>query len=213
MIEHKDDACGIYIILNTTNNKFYVGSSKSIYYRLRRHLCDLRKNRHKNPILQNSFNKYEENSFIGFVLDICKEGELQNLEKYYIDTLKPIFNVQLDPIRQPKTKKMKEKISKSLKKGYKDGSILPTRTRGVVAYSYTGEIYYFKQVKECVKELNLSTTRVYAVLTKKQPHTKGFQIFYSDEKEHVLVDLDLKIGNSGCLESKIQTRYKRPMPE
>jgi len=211
MIKHNEDACGIYAIVNITNNKFYIGSSKSIYYRTRRHLSDLRKDRHKNPILQNSFNKYGDESFKWVIIDICTENELQNLEKYYIDILKPIFNIQKNPIRQPKTKEMKKKISKSLKNGYKNGTILPTRTREVVAYSHTGEIFHFNQVKECVKELNLSTTRVYAVLNNEQIHTKGYQIFYKDEKEHNLVKLNLQIGNSGYLERDIQTRYQKPV--
>jgi len=42
---------GIYCIKNIVNDKFYIGSSIHIYYRLRRHKSDLIKKTHANPIL------------------------------------------------------------------------------------------------------------------------------------------------------------------
>jgi group I intron endonuclease len=54
----------VYKIENTANGKFYVGSTtKSIKRRYSEHLCQLNKNSHKNPHLQNSFNKYGKDCF------------------------------------------------------------------------------------------------------------------------------------------------------
>jgi len=53
--------CCIYAIKNSDNNKIYIGSSKSFYKRLNKHINNLRKNIHSNNHLQNAFNKYGEN--------------------------------------------------------------------------------------------------------------------------------------------------------
>lgn len=55
---------GIYCILNLKNQKKYIGSSKDIQERIINHKGMLRNNKHYNPILQNSYNKYGKNNFI-----------------------------------------------------------------------------------------------------------------------------------------------------
>lgn len=45
---------GIYKILNTANNKVYIGSSININNRWAKHKALLRHNKHENPKLQNS---------------------------------------------------------------------------------------------------------------------------------------------------------------
>lgn len=49
---------GIYFIINIITQKYYVGSSKDIKRRVRCHFNNLDKNKHINPYLQNSYNKY-----------------------------------------------------------------------------------------------------------------------------------------------------------
>lgn len=86
--------CCIYKIINTTNSKIYVGSA--IYFAGRKglHLFELRNNKHKNRHLQASFNKYGESSFIFERLeDLTNENLLIEREQYYIDTLKPQYNI------------------------------------------------------------------------------------------------------------------------
>jgi hypothetical protein len=206
----KENYCGIYAITNNKSKKVYIGSSVSVYYRTRRHLCDLRKNRHKNSHLQNSFNKHGEKCFSIVKIDVCKEDRLLYLEKYYIDVLKPKYNIQLNPIRQIKTPEMRVKISNSLKNGYRNGTIKPTKQSKVSVYNSDGSfLVEFNSIKECIETLKLSKTRVHQVLNKKQAHTKGYQIFYSN-KEHNPKKLNLTIGNSGYLETDIMERYQKP---
>ena len=50
--------CGIYKIVNKIDGKYYVGSSKHIYKRWRKHKSLLRHNKHLNDYLQNAFNLY-----------------------------------------------------------------------------------------------------------------------------------------------------------
>lgn len=56
---------GIYVIINTCNNKVYAGKTeKSFKYRYNCHLWALKKKCHDNKHLQNSFNKYGSDAFI-----------------------------------------------------------------------------------------------------------------------------------------------------
>ena len=84
---------GIYSIINTINNKMYIGSSKHLSKRKTRHFYDLRNNKHHNVILQRAFEKYGETSFTFEVIEYCSEEELFKLEQYYIDTLAPEYNI------------------------------------------------------------------------------------------------------------------------
>jgi group I intron endonuclease len=62
----------IYKITNKLNMMFYIGRSVNVEKRLKQHRWDLKANRHHNPKLQNSFNKYGEENFefsIAFIED------------------------------------------------------------------------------------------------------------------------------------------------
>lgn len=117
-IKHKDllNKSGIYKLIIKDN--FYIGSSKNLYYRLREHLSKLRANTHKNPHLQNCFNKYEENEFICEIVEYCNINILIEREKYNIDILNPNLNVVRNPINICITEESKIKISSSLKNYY-----------------------------------------------------------------------------------------------
>lgn len=81
---------GIYIIECIGNNKKYIGSSINVDTRLKQHKSKLKKNKHDNPYLQNSYNKYGLSLFIFKSLENCLEPELLDLENKYIllfDTL------------------------------------------------------------------------------------------------------------------------------
>jgi group I intron endonuclease len=84
---------GIYKILNIKNNKFYIGSSKNLIKRKNQHFLFLKLNIHHNKHLQNSWNKYEPENFIFEILEICDQGDLLIKEQYYIDTLRPHYNI------------------------------------------------------------------------------------------------------------------------
>ena len=77
--------CGIYYIQNTVTKQIYVGQSKELNVRKRKHLLDLRNNRHYNTYLQNSFNKYGESNFSYGVIEHCEVSELDELEIAYIN--------------------------------------------------------------------------------------------------------------------------------
>ncbi|SRR6266852_3028017 len=83
---------GIYCILNIKTNKAYIGSAVNISKRWILHLHQLRKNKHYNKYLQNSWNKYGEENFKFEILEYCNKEELLTKEQFWIDWLSPKYN-------------------------------------------------------------------------------------------------------------------------
>ena len=80
------DKQGVYQIKCVTSNKIYIGStSTSFIKRLNHHLSMLRVNKHKNPYLQNAWNKYGEDDFEFSIIEICAKEYCLEREQYYID--------------------------------------------------------------------------------------------------------------------------------
>lgn len=65
----------IYQITNMLTGDFYIGSSQSFARREWQHRYALRRNEHKNPHMQASWNKYGEEAFVFEVLEEVPEGE------------------------------------------------------------------------------------------------------------------------------------------
>jgi group I intron endonuclease len=78
---------GIYMILNTVNNKKYIGStSRTLKQRKAEHVSDLRNNKHHSDHLQKSYNKYGEDSFEFIVIEYIEDkSKLIEREQLWID--------------------------------------------------------------------------------------------------------------------------------
>ena len=109
---------GIYLITNTTNGKIYIGSSNNIEHRWNRHKSHLKNNNHVNIHLQNAWNKYGESSFKWEIIHII-EDDILECEQFYLDTLKPDYNISICATSNFKglhhTEESKTKISESRK--------------------------------------------------------------------------------------------------
>lgn len=84
----------IYKITSIVNNKIYIGSAVNFTKRKANHINDLSKNLHANKILQNNVNKYGIDNLKFDIIE--KITNIENLilrEQFYIDTLKPEFNI------------------------------------------------------------------------------------------------------------------------
>lgn len=81
-------AVGIYSITNIHTGKVYYGSSNGIEKRWSGHRSKLRKGRHPNPHLQNSWNKYGESSFVFRIEEELPPECLQQIEQNYLDWCK-----------------------------------------------------------------------------------------------------------------------------
>ena len=78
----KNTKSGIYLIINTINGKFYIGSSCDIPRRFRSHRKCLNKNTHDNIHLQNAWNKYGESNFSFEIYTNCFPNELLLNEQF-----------------------------------------------------------------------------------------------------------------------------------
>jgi group I intron endonuclease len=84
---------GIYKIENIINGKIYIGSSTQLIRRFKTHKERLLKNKHANIILQRSWNKYDEKAFIFTIIEYCTKENIVEREQYYLDSLKPYYNI------------------------------------------------------------------------------------------------------------------------
>lgn len=115
---------GIYKITCLINSKFYIGSAycinaseskKGFLGRLNRHLYALKANKHRNRILQNSFNKYGIESFVFEIIEVCNPNECIAKEQYYLDTLQPFdpvgFNICKSSLSNNKKENFKNRTT------------------------------------------------------------------------------------------------------
>lgn len=86
---------GIYQITNILNGKFYIGSAVDLNQRKGIHFYNLKNNKHGNPHLQSSYNKHGKDNFVFEIIEECVVEILLLREQYYIDILKPNYNIRL----------------------------------------------------------------------------------------------------------------------
>lgn len=84
---------GIYQIVNKVNQKRYIGSSIRLNGRKKRHFSELNCNIHHSQALQRAYNKYGKENFDFLILEYCETDKLLEREQYYLDALKPEYNI------------------------------------------------------------------------------------------------------------------------
>ncbi len=110
---------GIYCITNLVNGKFYIGSTNCIRARWENHRSQLRRSIHGNSYLQRVYNKYGLENLKFEILAECPSEDLTKLEQWFLDNLKPEYNI----LKQARggfrgmnhTEEAKRKISQTLK--------------------------------------------------------------------------------------------------
>ena len=95
-----DKICGVYKIVNTVNDKLYVGGSKDIKNRWKQHVDKLIKKMHGNIHLQNAWNKYGQDSFRFEIVQGCDPSVQFEREQFYLDNLYPFDEYGYNIVRQ-----------------------------------------------------------------------------------------------------------------
>jgi len=78
---------GIYLILNVSDGKAYVGSSRDAVRRLYIHRRMLRRGEHHSPHLQRAFDKFGEAAFSFRIIERCNEDRLLRREQIWMNML------------------------------------------------------------------------------------------------------------------------------
>lgn len=85
---------GIYKITNPVNNEIYIGSAAiSLRKRFWNHRRLLRLNKNPCKYLQRVYNKNPNVDFIFEILEVCSKENCLKREQYYINKLKPKYNL------------------------------------------------------------------------------------------------------------------------
>lgn len=110
---------GIYKIKNIFNDKVYVGSAKNLDKRIKNHIWGIYKNKHRNIMLTQAFNKYGYDNFYFIILEICDYEEIVERENLWIDYYQSFkkengYNIQpfaFSNLSNPLSDSAKQKIS------------------------------------------------------------------------------------------------------
>lgn len=138
--------CGIYSITHVASGKLYVGQSSKMRDRWLFHRSALRRGVHSNRPLQNAWNKYGEAAFAFAVLELVAldDALLCEREQYWIDTLKPAYNVA--PVagttrgmkHPPRSAEFRERM-RAIKTGFKHSEESLARMRAIPGRPLTPE--------------------------------------------------------------------------
>jgi hypothetical protein len=117
----REKSVGIYCIENIINHKKYIGLSRNIEQRWNEHRSKLRRGKHVNICLQRAWNKYGEDAFRFYILELCDSEVLSKREEYYIT----------------KERTLSHEFGYNLTNGGEDAA---TTNKMVIAYK-TGDVY------------------------------------------------------------------------
>nr|YP_009568375.1 GIY-YIG endonuclease [Orbilia oligospora]QBL02006.1 GIY-YIG endonuclease [Orbilia oligospora]QID02759.1 GIY-YIG endonuclease [Orbilia oligospora]QID02827.1 GIY-YIG endonuclease [Orbilia oligospora] len=84
---------GIYMLTNKVTKDFYIGQSKNIYNRFLNYFNPAYIKRSNNSIIGRALVKYGYSKFSLTILEYCDKSNLTTREQYYLDNLKPVYNI------------------------------------------------------------------------------------------------------------------------
>ena len=175
---------GIYCIENITNHKTYIGSSKNIYQRLLKHFALLRYNKHQNAHLQNAWNKYGEDSFRWFILELCDSKELTEKEQYCIDLFGAEYNITRIVERNILSRESRIKQGETRRRLHQEGK-LEWNFNPVTLYVYDldGKLLFSNPLglKDTAKRLGISPSSICRVTNGTYQQCKGYRFSYKLE--------------------------------
>lgn len=169
---------GIYLIKNKIDNKIYVGSSKNIERRFKKHRTELNTGRHSNQFLAKAYKKFGQNSFDFIIIELCKEDNLIDREIFYInyyDSLNPKKGYNLkSPVYHPSNvnKQYSEILSKAKKGITPQNFIEMQKTRWSPVEVYVDDVLYKRYDNYNQAERDLGMSKGYIFSYFKYPNIK-----------------------------------------
>jgi group I intron endonuclease len=129
---------GIYKLIHIGTGRFYIGSAVNFQKRFNQHIWMFNQKRHRNPKLQSAWDKYGEEAFTFEIVELIEDGAmLVEREQFYIDTLKPFYNLALSVTAPMLGRTHSESTRNKMKANHKRKS--PTQeTRDKIAASLRG---------------------------------------------------------------------------
>jgi hypothetical protein len=187
--------CGIYQIYNTVTGKSYIGSSKNVQKRLQAHRSIFRGNYHTNPILQNSWNKYGEDSFECKLLCECSPSELTSKEQEYIDAIQPEYNITTEVIRNTPSEASRQKMSETAKYQWSNGIRVSATNKAVNQYDIYGMyIQTFDSVEIAAKDVGCHRCTIDRVTSGEKIIGNGYQWRLVEDKRPVVDVSKIRAG-------------------
>jgi hypothetical protein len=164
---------GIYKIINTINNRFYIGSTSSelgFKERFRIHKRELLKNKHHSYKLQKDWNTFSKNAFKFEIIEECEPKKCIINEQKYINELSPYYNIAKKAGSQLGYRhRKKDKLKMSKIKG----------GQPFLVYTLNDEfIGKFDTQSECANKLNIDQSKISLCLNGKRSRHKQFKFRY-----------------------------------
>lgn len=171
----------IYVIQNKITQRIYIGqtSEQIVEKRWNSHIKELKRNVHGNDFLQNSWNKYGEESFIFFVIQKISEDnydelikKLNCLEIIYISIFKAKYNENGFNIRDGGQNSKLDEITKRKISEKKKGKMHTEETKKKISYALKGENnpFYNKNhttiTRNKISKSNIGKTRTNEMIEK-----------------------------------------------
>jgi group I intron endonuclease len=109
----EEEKTGVYKIKNTQTGDFYIGSATITFKRRwTQHRSDLKRQKHRNIHLQRAYNKYTASLFKFEIVEFCEPEIAVEREQFYLDTLKPRYNINPEASGSRGRKMSPENIAK-----------------------------------------------------------------------------------------------------
>lgn len=160
--KNKKPISAVYMIKNIITNEIYIGSSSNIQNRWHVHRNSTNYLRYPNSLLYRNIHKYGIKNFKFSILEECSIDKLLKREQFYIDKLKPEYNVASAKARLTTTEAAREKYKKNRDKivEYKR-NYNKSYTGNKLYYSrkclYNGEIISFSICRRRLENLDFES--------------------------------------------------------
>lgn len=202
---------GIYKIINTITNDFYIGSaSRTFKERFKEH-CGYyaqylakTKTRLDNPILWRAFDKYDIINFKVEILEVINstnKSKILEKEEYYINKLNPIYNICKEPTKggspnkgRKLTQEWKNNIAKKSAQYTHSKETLKLVTKNnknnAVRLKFTSdeEVLIFKSWVEAEKYFNTSSSAIKVSYARHKRWKKYDIVKLSNQRKKIKVD-------------------------